>query len=289
MESYDNFLGLEPNFSDISNSRYVIASIPFDKACSWNRGASKGPAAIVEASKQVELFDVEFQNEAFVNGVFTAPALECETSAEMVDKGTSYVADYLRRDKFVFTLGGDHSISLGPIRAHASKFSGMSVLHIDAHLDRRAEYDGNKYSHASIIARVSEFIPNIVSVGIRSGDREESKGLDHSKVVYAHQIQTEPGWLERVMSQLSDTVYITLDVDAFDIGIMPSTGTPEPGGMSWYEVLGLIRGVIEKKRLVGMDIVELLPRNENPAPDFLVAKLMYKVINLHSQKMGWLA
>lgn len=283
METPENFLGLEPEFCNIESARYALVSIPFDKSCSWQRGTSKGPRAVLEASRQVELYDVEYGNEPYKAGVFTAPAVEAETSQEMVQKGEQAVASYLERDKFVFTIGGDHSISLGPIKAHHKKFPKMSVLHIDAHVDRRAQLDGNIYSHASIIARTAEFVSNIVSVGIRSGDKEECANLNPAKMFYAHQLVTNPNWIKQAIAQLDEQVYITLDVDAFDIGIMPSTGTPEPGGMGWYEVLGLIKAVIKERELVGMDIVELLPNPTNLGPDFLVAKLIYKVINLLEQ------
>ena len=277
-ETPDNYLGIPDRFTRYQNAAYVLHSIPFDKACSWQRGASLGPRAVIEASKQVEFYDIETDSEPYTAGIYTAPPTEAETSTEMVAVGERVVAQSLSDGKFVFTLGGDHSISLGPIKAHLAHYPSMSILHLDAHADRRQEYDGNRFSHASIIARAQEIVPRIVSVGIRSADRAELKGVNKSDIFFAHQLDHREVWLPQVMSRLGDDVYVTLDVDVFDIGLMPSTGTPEPGGMGWYDVMAVLREVIQTRRLVGMDVVELAPMERQHAPDFLVAKLLYKVM-----------
>lgn len=272
-----NFLGIPEEFSSYDTSRYALLSIPFDKACSWLRGASRGPAAVIEASTQLELFDIETGQEVFKAGFFTAPPVEAESSEEMVRKGYEATKRLLADGKFVFTVGGDHSISNGPIRAHYEAYNDISILHIDAHSDLRDEYEGTPLSHASIIARVKEMTGRIVSVGIRSMDRSEWRKLPDDQVFYAHTLRNADEWIPRVLRQLGEKVYVTLDVDAFDISIMPSTGTPEPGGLQWYDVLRLLREVASQHTLVGMDVVELLPSEHTKAPDFLVAKLIYKV------------
>lgn len=276
-ERFDNFLGIPPQYSSLDAARFVFFPLPFDKACSWQRGASRGPRAVIEASKNLELWDIETRSEPYLQGVFTAPPFDPADSSSMVSGGYSQMRPYLDKGKFVFTIGGDHSISIGPIKAHVEKFPGMSILHLDAHTDRRDSYEGNKHSHASIIARAQELVPNIVSVGIRSLDKSELAGADESRIFYAHELSPQREWIHTALSLLSDTVYITLDVDVFDVGIMPSTGTPEPGGMAWYDILALLRHTCREKKVIGMDIVELLP-TENPAPDFLVAKLIYKMM-----------
>ncbi len=193
--------------------------------------------------------------------------------------------ELIDQDKFVVTLGGEHSISYAPIRAHAEHYKKITVLQFDAHADLAEAYEGNPWSHASAMARVRELkgVEKIVSVGIRSMSYGELAHLDRPNTFFAHEILDDPRWIDRVVEQLSGLVYITFDLDVFDPSIMPSTGTPEPGGLSWYEVLKLLRRVIEKKKVVGLDLVELLPKAADRAPDFLAAKLIYKFLSYQFQ------
>lgn len=283
MDTPDNFLGIPDELSSYATSRTVIFSIPFDGACSWQRGAAKGPAAIVSASQNLELWDIESGSEPVRTGIFTAPPLPCPDQRAMLDGGLAAVRKYLNDGKFVIALGGDHSVSWGPLKAHAEKYPKMSILHLDAHLDRRPEYHGDPHSHASIIARAQEFVPNIVSVGIRTADQIELKSADHSRIHYAERLDAGEQWMNTVLSQLGDEVYVTFDVDVFDPSIMPATGTPEPGGLTWYTVIKLLKRVAQEKKLIGADIVELMPQ-PNPAPDFMIAKLVYKIISYTNPK-----
>ena len=191
-------------------------------------------------------------------------------------------AEYLAQGKFVATLGGEHSISYAPIKAHAEKFPGLSVLQIDAHADLQEAYEGNPWSHASVMARVREIpqISSITAVGIRSMSEEEAEVVDKKRTFFGHDLDLEGKWIDKVIEQLSDQVYITFDLDGFDSSLMPSTGTPEPGGLSWNQAMALLKMVAEKKKIIGLDVVELCPNSTNIAPDYLAAKLVYKIPQL---------
>jgi len=175
-------------------------------------------------------------------------------------------------------VGGEHSVSIGSVRAHVANDADITVMQLDAHCDLRDEYEGSKYNHACVMARITELCP-ILQVGIRSMDSSEKEALDKNRVVFAEDVCGDKAWIEKAVSKLSDKVYVTIDLDVFDPSIMPSTGTPEPGGLLWYDVLGLLRAVFEKKNVVGFDVVELCPDERNKAPDFLAAKLIYKLLS----------
>lgn len=272
-----NFMGIPEEFSNYNAAAAVLFPIPFDGACSWQRGASKGPEAIIRASTNLELYDIETQSEPYRRGIYTAPALEVRSADQMMQDGYTHTKRFLEDGKFVITLGGDHSIPYGAIRAHAERFSDLTLLHIDAHLDRREEYEGNRFSHASIIQRTKEMVHRTVSVGIRTADTSELVDLPEGDVFWGDKLVTDHQWASKVMSRLGRQVYITFDVDVFDPSIMPSTGTPEPGGVLWYDMMRFLRTVCTERHVVGMDVVELLP-GPNPAPDFMIAKMIYKVL-----------
>jgi agmatinase len=273
------FLDLPPEFSSYENSKIVILPIPFDKTSAWVKGADKGPRAVIEATMNLEYYEPETQSEVYKKGIFIAKPVLANTSEEMIRKTYEKVRSLLSDKKFVVTLGGEHSVSIGPIKAHAERFRGMSLLHLDAHSDRRDEYEHNKYSHACVIARAKESVRNIVSVGVRSMDSSELASARKDKIFYAHEIHGKTDWIEKAVAALSNEVYITIDLDVFEIGLMPSTGTPEPGGLGWYEVTRLLRSVAEKKKIVGFDVVELCPSPSNRAPDVLAAKLVQVLLS----------
>ncbi len=274
-----NFGGLPLKYSSYKNSKIVILPVPFDKTSTWIRGSAKGPRAIINASENMELYDIETGYEVYRQGIHTAKEIISEKSDKMVGKVYKKTCKILDDDKFVAVLGGEHTVSLGSIKAHAEHFTDLSILHLDAHSDRRDSYKGNKYSHACVMARAAEITDNIVSVGIRSMDASELRAINREKVFYASDIRNSNSWTGRVLKKLSKNVYVTLDLDVFDPSIMPSTGTPEPGGLDWYEVLGLLEKVSDKKNIVGFDVVELCP-SKNAAPDFMAAKLIYKLLSL---------
>ncbi|TAN39968.1 MAG: agmatinase [Nitrospirae bacterium] len=273
-----NFCGLPKEYSSYASAAIVILPVPFDKTSTWLKGADKGPAAIIDASPHLELYDIETNSEVFRKGIFTAPPVLASSPGLLIKKTHERVSGYLNDRKFVVTLGGEHSVSIGVIKAFAEKRTGLSILHLDAHADSRETYEGSPFNHACVIARAAEFSRNIVSVGIRSMDASERPGADKRKTVYAHQMQASEKWIKDVVSRLGNDVYITLDLDVFDPGIMPSTGTPEPGGLGWYPVMKLLAAVARSKRIAGFDIVELCP-GKGRAPDFLAAKLVYTLLS----------
>jgi len=274
-----HFGDLPEEYSALENARVVVIPVPFDRTSTWLKGADKGPAAIIEASAHMELYDIETDSEVYKKGIFTAEPVDRQQLPEdMVEIVAEQVRQYLQDNKFVVVLGGEHSVSIGSVRAHVTNNADITALQLDAHSDLRDEYEGSKYNHACAMARISELCP-IVQVGIRSMDSSEKKALDTNRVIFAREISTNKNWIEKVLSKLSENVYVTIDLDVFDPSIIPSTGTPEPGGLLWYDVLGLMRTVFEKRNVVGFDVVELCPDERNKAPDFLAAKLIYKLLS----------
>jgi len=273
-----NFGGLPAEFVDYKKAQVAIVPVPFDLTASWMAGTHRGPKALIEASGYVELYDIETGSEVYLRGIFTDKDVEAKSTEELNKKVHERVAGHLAANKFVVTLGGEHSISYGAAKAYIEKFPRLSILHLDAHTDRRDEFEGDKFSHACTLRRISELNDDIVSVGIRSLDVTELQYLDNKKVFYAEDIYHSMDWVKDVVKLLQPDVYLTLDLDVFDPAIMPSTGTPEPGGLSWYAVLHLLREVTKARRLVGCDLVELSPSPHNKAPDFLAAKLVYKIL-----------
>jgi agmatinase len=279
-----SFCGLPDNDNAYAPAFVIILPVPFDKTSTWLKGADKGPAAIIEASRYLELYDIETDSEVYKHGIFTADPIHAASPSLLLKKTDVAVSRYLKDNKLVVTLGGDHSVSIGVIKAYARHCSNLSVLHLDAHADSRDSYEGTPYNHACVIARAREFTNNIVSVGIRSMDSSERANIDPKRMFFAHDIHESDKWINKTVRPLTDKVYITIDLDVFDPGIMPSTGTPEPGGLGWYQVMKLLAAVSKSKQIVGFDVVELCP-SEHKAPDFLAAKLIYTLLSyVHANK-----
>ena len=258
----------------------AILPAPYDGTSTWIKGADKGPQAILDASYNLEFYDIETDSEVFRKGIFTESAVEGLGTPEQVAKAVCQrTTALLDKDKFPVILGGEHSVSIGVFEAIANRYDNLTILQLDAHTDLRSEYEGNAHNHACVMARAKEHA-SIVQVGIRSMDSCEKKDMDLSRVFFAHNISKSqsPEWIADVVSLLTENVYITIDLDVFDPSIMSATGTPEPGGLGWYDVTGLIRAVCGKKNLVGFDIVELCPRENLWSCDFLAAKLLYKTL-----------
>jgi agmatinase len=268
---------LPGKYSAYEAARVAVLPVPFDLTSTWVKGADKGPAALIEASANMELYDIESGAEAYKKGICTVRPVRAKTARRMVEGVYRRASELLDDGKFVVTLGGEHTVSLGAIRAHAERHPGMGVLHLDAHTDMRDSYHGDPLSHACVMQRAKEYVSEIVSVGIRSMDSSELTNVDMRKVFLASRIHRDRAWVGKAVRLLPRDVYLTIDLDVFDPGIMPSTGTPEPGGLGWYDVLGLIEAVARKRDIVGFDIVELCP-SEDKAPDFLAAKLLYKAL-----------
>lgn len=272
------FLDLSPGDSERQRSRFVVIQAPYDGTSTWRKGADRGPRAILDASAHLELYDIETGCEPFRDGIYThEEALDLGSPEAMVASVEEVVARFYREGKAIALLGGEHSVTIGAVRATAALRPGVGVLQVDAHADLRAAYEGSPYNHACVMARVAEICP-FVQVGIRSMDISEREAVQPGRIFYADELVNDLAWVERVVSVLPDRVYITFDLDALDPAIMPSTGTPEPGGLSWYAALRLLRRVAESREVVGFDVVELCPGSEH-APDFLAAKLVYKMMS----------
>jgi len=282
-----NFLAIEKKYSSFDSSKVVIVSAPYEKTTSYGKGTARGPGAIIEASHYVEFFDEETAKEVcFDIGIAALEPIKFgktsgKKALDLIYKDVKALID---AGKFVVTLGGEHSISTAPIQAHYDSYEDLSILHFDAHSDLRLEYEGSKYSHASFAARVAEFTTDITQVGIRAQCKEEYEFIKEKGIntFYAYQMRNE-GFThiltEKIVSTLKKNVYITFDVDYFDPSIMPSTGTPEPNGFYWDETLRLLKKVCAERNLVGFDVVELAPVKSYTFPDFLTAKLIYKILN----------
>ena len=279
MKETMNYGDLPPEYSDPETAGIAMIPVAYDGTSTWMKGADKGPAAIIEASANMELYDIETDSEVYTKGIFTEDVIGGKISTtEMIETVRQTVRDYLERNRFTVVIGGEHSVSIGSVKAHADCFPNLSVLQLDAHADLREIYNDSKYNHACVMARIRDMCP-IVQVGIRSMDSSEKERMDPSRMFFAEHLQTNADWIEKIISTLSDDVYVTIDLDVFDPAIMPSTGTPEPGGLMWYDVLKLLKAVSDNKRIVGFDVVELCPDDRNKAPDFLAAKLIYKLLS----------
>lgn len=273
------FAGIPEEYGQYEDASVVVIPVPYDGTSTYGKGADKGPEAIFDAAENMELYDIETKSEAYKNGIFIAPALYGYASPESMVKEVHHeVEKYIEKGKFVTVLGGEHSVSIGSIQAFAKKYDDLSVLQLDAHSDLRPEYEGSKFNHACAMHEAS-YSTNLVQVGIRSMDTCEIEFLRPENLFTSYDIRTNEYWKEDVTNALGENVYITIDLDAFDPSIMPSTGTPEPGGLLWNETLGLLKMVFRNANVVGFDIVELAPMAGNHAPDFMAAKLYYKLLS----------
>jgi agmatinase len=275
------FGGALPHVRSFDESKVVILPVPVDRTTSYIPGTRNGPREILQASSHMELWDEEVGTDVHAVGIFTLPEMELPFGelAPLMDEINRVAFEILSRDKFLVTLGGEHSITPPLVAAAAKKYPGLSVLQIDAHADLRDCYMGTPHNHACAMRRTLEHAP-ITQVGIRSMSTEEAAVASslETSIFYDVTMREDPAWIDRVVSTLRDPVYITIDVDGMDPAIMPSTGTPEPGGLSWYETLALLRATIRQLKVVACDVVELSPIPGLLAPNFLCAKLVYKIL-----------
>lgn len=277
------YAGIPEDYAKLEQSKIVLIPVPYDGTSTWQKGSDKGPEAFLHASENMELYDIETGTEVYKQGVYLADAVTENKSPEsMVDAVHNTTKNYIKKNKFVTIFGGEHSISIGTIRAFNECFDNLTVLHIDAHADLRKEYDGTKCNHACAVYEASQNT-NLIQVGIRSMDIIEKTVMDEDKTYFAHEMAEDDNWMDSAIDQMTDNVFITFDLDAFDPSILPSTGTPEPGGLLWYETLDFLRQVFEEKNVVGFDIVELCPNNIDKSSDFLAAKLYYKMLSYKFQ------
>ena len=285
MKITKTYAGIPDEYATLTNSKIVLIPVPYDGTSTWQKGADKGPEAFLDASENMELYDIETQSEVYKQGIFLAETITENSSPEnMVDAVHETTKKYINKNKFVTLFGGEHSISIGSIRAFNECFEDLTVLHIDAHADLRPEYEGTKCNHACAVYEASQNT-NLIQVGIRSMDKIETTIMDTEKTFFAHDMATNEYWMDDVIELLGKNVFITFDLDALDPSIFPATGTPEPGGLFWYETLDFLQKIFMQKNVVGFDLVELCPQENSKTSDFLAAKLYYKMLSYKFQEI----
>ncbi|OGW76688.1 MAG: agmatinase [Omnitrophica bacterium RIFCSPLOWO2_02_FULL_45_16] len=280
-----NYAGIDEEYSSFKKAKVVVLQVPYEKTVTYKKGTVNGPAAIIDASKKMELFDEELNQETFKIGIHTMDPLAVTglEPEEMISRVYSSTLELLKANKFPVILGGEHSLSVGSVQAFKETMPNISVLHLDAHYDLRNEYFGSKFNHGCVARRISEICP-IVQTGTRSLSKEEKDFLgaqtngSRIKTINVYDILEMPLWKDVISKSLSENVYVSIDLDVFDPSLMPAVGTPEPGGIGWYETLDLLREVSKDKRIVGFDVVELCPIKDQVASDFLAAKLIYRLL-----------
>jgi len=281
------FGGTLPHARNFETAQAVILPVPLESTTSYVPGTRNGPREILVASSHLELWDEETNTDIHPVGIYTLPEMELpfDNMEDIMGEISRVASAILEHDKFLVVLGGEHSITGAVVASVAKKYSGVSVLQVDAHADLRDTYMGTRFNHACAMRRVLE-CARVTQVGIRSMSTEEAKsapGLP-TTIFYDVNMRQNPNWIAKVVESLGEKVYITIDVDGMDPAIMPATGTPEPGGLSWYEMLSLLRAVISARNVVGCDVVELSPLPGVAAPNFLCAKLVYKILTYRFSK-----
>ena len=275
----NTYAGIPAENATYENSKVVLVTVPYDGTSTWGKGADKGPELFLDASENMELYDIETDTEPYLQGVYMAGEVSEKSSPEkMVEAVYQKTKELVKDREKLFTLiGGEHSVSIGSIRAVGEEYHNLTVLQLDAHTDLRPEYHGSKNNHACAVFEANQK-HKLVQVGIRSMDAEEKQYLPHNRVFFAHEIAKNDNWIKDVLDKVSGNVYITIDLDAFDPSIAPSTGTPEPGGLQWYPTLKLLKKVFKKCNVVAFDIVELMDSPQAKPTAFLAAKLYYKML-----------
>ncbi|MBR6131117.1 MAG: agmatinase [Bacteroidales bacterium] len=276
----DHFLDMDDEFLQLESAAYVLLSVPYDGTSTFVKGADKGPQAILNASDSLELYDVQYDIDASKAGVYTDHhEYNLSTPEAMVKSVYGRVSHFLDMGKRVAMVGGEHSVSVGAIRAMSERYLDLTVLQIDAHADLRDEYHGSPYNHACVMRRAQE-CARVVQVGIRSVCEEEQCNIVPENIFYAHDVVGRTGWEDEVLERLTGNVYISFDLDGLDPSILPATGTPLPGGLQWYPTLNLLEKVFRARRVVGFDVVELCPQEGNVVSDVLAASLVYKMMGM---------
>jgi len=278
------FGNIDEEWASAKKAKAHIIQAPYGETLTYIKGAENGPQAIINASMNMELFDDELDTDTYKIGIYTNPPLEFDINTppeKAIVKVKESVAETLKAGKFPVLLGGEHSVTVGAVKAAKEVANDISVLFLDAHYDLKDEYMKSKYNHACIARRLRSICP-VVGVGVRSLSKEEKDYLNtqpsNVNMVDVYDILETPDWKTKVSDLLSENVYITIDLDVLDPSIMPSVGTPEPGGIGWYEFIDFLKVVIKSKKIIGFDIVELSPKDGFVAPDFLAAKLIYRLL-----------
>jgi agmatinase len=273
-----NFGGAEVVY-DYKGSEIIIIPVPYDETSTWMKGSDLGPDAVMEASVNLEFYDVETGTEVHKRGIHTInPILEKRSPEALVNAVCNKILELLHANKFPVIVGGNHTVSIGSVKAFSEYFSDLSVLQLDAHSDLRQEYEGSRFNHACSMARSSEFAP-VIQVGIRSMSAEELPYAKEDNIFFSHELRYNKNLYRNAIDKLTENVYVTIDLDVFDPSLMPSTGTPEPGGPDYYELIHFLRDVAKRKKIVGFDVVELCPSPANKFPDFVAAKVIYQLLS----------
>lgn len=276
----ENFAGLTPPYSDYETAKIVVLPVPYDATSSWVHGAEKGPDKLLEASVQLEWYDTETHTEVYKHGIHTAQPVDEQRSPEQLCAAVEQrVGALFDADKFPVTIGGNHTVSIGAIRAAAQRYDNLTVLQLDAHSDLRRTYEGSELNHACVMNQAKK-VAQITQVGIRSQCIEETDNFDPERIFWARDIyfDRDNQWEEKAYATLTPNVYLTIDLDVFDTGILAATGTPEPGGLHYFQVLHFLRPLFERFNVVGFDIVELCPKPNLHASDYLAARLAYQLM-----------
>lgn len=280
----NTYAGIPEENATLENSKVMLVTVPYDGTSTWGKGADKGPELFLNASENMELYDIETGTEPYLEGVYLAGEVSENASPEAMTEAVYQKTKELMKngDKLFTLFGGEHSVSIGSIRAFGEKYPDLTVLQLDAHTDLRPDFHGSTSNHACAVFEASQKL-NLVQVGIRSCDVEEVQYVQQGNMFWAHEIARNPNWIDDVLAKVSGNVYITIDLDAFDPSIAPSTGTPEPGGLQWYPTLELLKKVFEKCNVVAFDIVELMDSPMAKPTAFLAAKLYYKMLAYYHQ------
>jgi agmatinase len=278
----ENFLGIGPPQTDLERARAVLLPVPYDRTATYGKGAAQGPAALIAASCSLELYDEELGEESYLMGIHTAPAASSnrETPERMVKTVETEVGRYLAMGKLVATVGGEHSITAGAVAAYHKIHPALTVVQLDAHGDMRDSYEGSRFNHACVMRRIRDMGIPTLAIGIRSLCQEEVDYLaEHpAGLISGRRVALGNDWFEEALQAAGREVYLTVDLDFFDPSLVPGTGTPEPGGGSWYPTLAFLKLLSRKSRIVGFDLMELSPIPGQPASDFLAAKLLYRLL-----------
>lgn len=274
------FAGIEEKYANYENAKILLQSIPYDGTSTWGKGADKGFEAFLDAAENMELYDIETDSEVYKKGVHILPPITEKKSPEAVFEAVYNSTTNLlnKSNKLLTFFGGEHSVSIGIIKAFYEKFSDITIVQLDAHADLRKNYMGSAYNHACAVHDASQNT-NLIQIGIRSMDTSEKQYLNTEKCFLAQDMFYDSNWIEKALKLMTEKVYITIDLDAFDPSILPATGTPEPGGLQWYPTLELLKRICQEKNVLGFDIVELAPIENHKSSEFLAAKLYYKILS----------
>lgn len=273
------YAGIPEENAEYNSAKVVLVPVPYDGTSTWQKGADKGPEAFLEASENMELYDIETDQLTYEIGIsLQDPVSENSSPEAMTEAVYTKIKSEIAAGKYVTMFGGEHSVSIGAIRAHYEAYENLTVLQLDAHADLRDAYHGSTCNHACAVHEASKKT-NLIQVGIRSMDDSELEFMNKDKVYFGHQIHNNQDWMKNSIDQMTEKVYITIDLDCFDPSELPSTGTPEPGGMQFNTMMTYLKQVFATKDVVGFDIVELCPNPKEKSSDFLAAKLYYKMLS----------